>query len=69
MTEYLLITMDNCPHCDRAEAMLAERGIDYREVNIMDAPELGILPSVVGHRTMPLIFKVIGGADDLEEVL
>lgn len=69
MTEYLIITMDNCPHCDRAKAHLAERGIDHREINIMEAPEVGMLPALVGHQTMPLVFKVVGGADELQAFL
>ena len=69
MTEYLIITMDNCPYCDKAKAMLVDAGLSYREINIMEAPETGIIPSVVGHKTMPLILKVIGGSDDLADTL
>lgn len=69
MTEYLIITMDNCPYCDKAKAMLTDRGITYREINIMEAPEVGTLPALVGHQTMPLVLKVVGGAAELEASL
>ena len=69
MTEYLVITMDNCPYCDKAKALLADQQIDYREVNIMEAPEIGIVPALVGHQTMPLVLKVVGGFDELNELL
>lgn len=69
MTEYLIITMDNCPYCDKAKASLSERGITYREIDIMEAPEIGMLPALVGHKTMPLVLKVIGGATELEASL
>ena len=66
MTAYLIITMDNCPYCDKAKARLADKGLNYREINIMDMPEIGALPALVGHQTMPLIFKVVGGFTELE---
>lgn len=69
MTEYLIITMDNCPYCDKAKAALTDRNISYREINIMEAPEVGILPATTGHKTMPLVLKVIGGFTELEASL
>ena len=69
MTEYLIITMDNCPYCDKAKAALADRNIDYREVNIFEAPEIGMVPALVGHKTMPLVLKVVGGFTELNELL
>ena len=69
MTEYLVITMDNCPYCDKAKALLTDRGISYREVNIMEAPEIGILPALTGHKTMPLVLKVVGGFTELESTV
>ena len=35
----------------------------------MEAPEVGMLPALVGHQTMPLVFKVVGGADELQAFL
>lgn len=69
VVEYLVITMDNCPYCDKAKALLAQRQIDYREVNIMDVPELGALPAKVGRQTLPLVLQVVGGFDELNELL
>ncbi len=61
--------MDNCPYCDKAKALLADKGIEYREVNIMDVPEVGALPAKVGRQTLPLVLKVVGGFDELNELL
>lgn len=69
MTEYLIITMDNCVFCDKAKTLLADRGITYREVNIMEAPEVGALPALVGQNTLPLVLKVVGGFTELEASL
>lgn len=69
MIEYLVITMDNCPYCDKAKALLADKGIEYREVNIMEVPEVGALPAKVGRQTLPLVLQVVGGYDELNELL
>ena len=68
MTDYLIITMDNCPWCDKAKAEITERGQTYREINIMEMPEVGAIPALVGHQTMPLVLKVVGGYTELAEV-
>ena len=69
MSAYLILTIDNCPYCDKAKALLADKGIEYREINIMMAPEIGIIPALVGHRTAPLVLKVVGGFTELEASL
>lgn len=69
MIEYLVITMDNCPYCDKAKALLADQGIEYREVNIMDVPEVGALPAKVGRQTLPLVLQVVGGYGELNGLL
>ena len=65
MPDYLIITMDNCVYCDKAKALLSAQGKTYREINIMDAPEMCGLPATVGRNTMPLVLKVVGGFDEL----
>lgn len=69
MIEYLVITMDNCPYCDKAKALLADQGIEYREVNVMDVPEVGALPAKVGRQTLPLVLQVVGGYGELNGLL
>lgn len=66
---YILITMDNCPYCDKAKEALTNDGASFVEVNVMDVPELGVLPARVGRQTLPLVLKVIGGFDELDQWL
>lgn len=66
MTDYVIITGDNCPYCDKAKALITERGQTYAEVNLMNLPDLSAIMTAVGHRTVPLILRVIGGSDKLE---
>lgn len=69
MPDYLIITGDNCPYCDKAKATLAEAGLTYAEVNLMQAPEIYPILTQVGHKTVPLVLKVVGGSDDLIDSL
>lgn len=69
MTEYLIITMDDCIYCDRAKALLAEQSKTYREINVMEAPEMGTLAALVGQNTLPLVLQVVGGFSELEASL
>jgi len=61
---------DYCPFCQKAKALLKQRGYDYTEYNVqMDASrreEMRI--RTAGARTIPQIFingRHVGGCDDL----
>ena len=69
MTDYLIITGDNCSYCDKAKATLADAGLSYVEINLMEAPEIYQVMTVVGQKTVPLVLKVIGGSDELTDSL
>lgn len=68
MTEYLVISIDNCPFCEKAKALLTEKEISYAEVNCADIPEIAEVLHRVGHDTFPLILRTIGGFTDLERI-
>lgn len=66
----LLYTMDHCPYCKRAKALLRDKGItQWTEHDLETAPEKR--PEMValsGRNTVPQIFidgLHIGGASDL----
>lgn len=67
--DYLILTIDDCPYCDKAKAHLKERGIPFKEVNLMDSPELCLVGAMLGQKTAPLILKRVGGYTDLVESL
>jgi len=69
MPDYLIITGDNCPYCDKAKATLAEAGLSYTEINLMEAPDIYQVMVAVGQKTVPLVLKVVGGSDDLTDSL
>ena len=64
-----MYTITVCPYCTAAKRLLAERGLEYKEINI---GEEGInrdkLVELTGGRTVPQIIidgKPIGGYDNL----
>lgn len=60
---------DLCPYCDRAKALLKQKGIQYEERKIGGGyTKEQLLESVPTAKTVPQIFldgKLIGGHDDL----
>ena len=63
-------TMHYCPYCERAKALLAQRGIPYEEKCLENDDEAAwdALYERSGMRTMPQIFvgeELIGGYTEL----
>lgn len=69
MMQALVWSKDQCPYCDRAKALLTQKGIQYIERKIGTGwTKEQLLESVPTARTVPQIFlddKLIGGYDDL----
>jgi glutathione-dependent peroxiredoxin len=62
-----------CPHCARAKAALADRGMAFEEISLSgNGLSYSSLQAVTGQGTTPQIYvdgERIGGADDLENWL
>jgi glutaredoxin 3 len=59
-----------CPYCDRARALLARKGLTFREIKVDENPgeRDTMLARSGGRRTVPQIFigeRHVGGFDDL----
>lgn len=58
-----------CPYCDRAKALLGQRGVAFEEIDVTNDPDKRTwLVEATGRRTVPQIFigdEPIGGFDDL----
>jgi glutaredoxin 3 len=69
MTVVTLYTTDNCSKCVGAKALLAKRGIGYREINLAKDPDGRTeLLARTGMFTFPQIVigdETIGGFEDL----
>jgi glutaredoxin 3 len=63
-------TMDYCPYCERAKALLKQRQIPFEEIRVAEEDDAAwdALYQRSGMKTMPQIFadeKIIGGFSDL----
>ena len=70
MARIEIYTKAFCPYCVRAKALLADKGADYREIDVtMDRAGFeAMVGRANGRRTVPQIFiddRHIGGSDDL----
>jgi glutaredoxin 3 len=69
MKEVILYTTEPCARCGNAKALLAQRGIDYKEVNLSKDPVgRAELAQRTGLMTFPQIViggQTLGGLDDL----
>jgi glutaredoxin 3 len=59
-----------CPYCARARSLLAKKGVDYSDIDVMayTAKRDEMLARSGGRQTVPQIFidgKHIGGSDEL----
>ena len=59
-----------CPYCDRARALLARKGLTFREIKVDENPaeRETMLARSGGRRTVPQVFigeRHVGGYDDL----
>ena len=69
--EFLIFTKYRCSYCERAKALIEQKGFEYKSINIEDDNNIDILLKKNKYaRTMPQIFindKLIGGYTDLVE--
>lgn len=69
MAKVEIYTTPTCPYCHAAKALLADKGVDYQEITVLD-PDLraAMTERAHGRRTVPQIFvgeTHVGGYDDM----
>ncbi|MEM5369384.1 glutaredoxin 3 [Paraburkholderia azotifigens] len=69
MSAITIYTTPTCPYCHAAKALLTNKGVSYKEVNVQNdrATALALMERT-GRRTVPQIFigeTHVGGFDDL----
>lgn len=70
MANVVIYTKPTCPYCVRAKMLLAQKGVDFTEVDIAAQPERRdeMIAKANGGHTVPQIFiddQHIGGCDDM----
>jgi len=70
MADVEMYTKSWCPYCLRAKALMADKGVVYREINVEEYPErrAEMIERAGGRSTVPQIFiggQAVGGCDDV----
>lgn len=69
MAKIEIYTTPTCPYCHAAKSLLAGKGVDYTEIDVLQ-PDLraAMIQRAHGRRTVPQIFigeTHVGGYDDM----
>ncbi|MGV3652381.1 MAG: glutaredoxin 3 [Devosia sp.] len=69
MAKIEIYTTPTCPYCHAAKTLLAQKGVSYDEIDVLD-PEIraAMTQRAKGRRTVPQIFigeTHVGGYDDM----
>ncbi|MBP0590046.1 glutaredoxin 3 [Paraburkholderia sp. LEh10] len=69
MSAITIYTTPTCPYCHAAKALLTNKGLSYKEINVQNDRTTALaLIERTGRRTVPQIFvgeTHVGGFDDL----
>lgn len=70
MQDVVIYTKDYCPYCKRAKMLLAQKGVEFKEFDLVQQPDLKakMVELAGGRTTVPQIFigdTHVGGCDDL----
>jgi glutaredoxin 3 len=69
MQEVIMYSTNTCPYCVQAKRLLADKGIEAREIKVDAEPgKLKEMIEITGRRSVPQIFigeTHVGGYDDL----
>jgi glutaredoxin 3 len=72
MAQVKIYTVDYCPYCYRAKALLERKGVPFEEIDVTHDPKTRAwLAKVTGRRTVPQTFiddQPVGGCDDLHDL-
>jgi glutaredoxin 3 len=69
MNKVIVYSSDFCPYCQRAKALLQERGAVFEEIVVDGKPDVRArMTEMTGRTSVPQIFigeRHVGGCDDL----
>ena len=73
MKDVTIYTTNSCPYCYRAKALLARKGVNFKEIDVSfdRAGRAKMAERAQGRSTVPQIFidgQPVGGCDDLYEL-
>ena len=66
--ELVLLRLEGCPYCKRAEEALDKKGIKYRKLEI-DRNDRTIVQQLSGQPTIPVLVEVIGSKSQDDDII
>jgi len=72
---YFILGKSDCPYCDKARALLDSTNTKYVYKNLDKLPEVKkklwveVIKTELNKTTVPVIIDIIGGYDELKELL
>ena len=66
--ELVLLRLEGCPYCKRAEKELDKRGLKYRKIDI-DRNDRSIVEKLSDQPTVPILVEVIGSESQDDEIV
>ncbi len=66
-----IYTTPSCPYCLAAKALLKQKNITFREIDVSEEDEFDALVKKTGWKTVPQIFvgdKMIGGFQEMSDL-
>lgn len=64
----ILLRIEGCPYCERAESALDEAGIAYEKLDINPADRSMVI-ALSGQRTVPVLVDVIGCENQDDDII
>ena len=64
----LLLRLEGCPYCERAEAALDEAKIQYQKIDINPA-DRSVVKLLSGQPTVPVLVEVIGSESQDDDII
>jgi glutaredoxin len=64
----LLLRIEGCPYCVRAERALDEAGISYEKLDI-DPADRSLVMTLSGQRTVPVLIEVVGCESQDDDII
>ncbi len=64
----LLLRIEGCPYCVRAEQALDEAGIFYEKLDV-DPADRSLVMTLSGQRTVPVLIEVVGCESQDDDII
>ena len=65
--KFILLRLEGCPYCKKAEEALDKKGIKYEKLEVGD--DRSIVEKLSGQSTVPVLVEVIGSKSQDDDII